>query len=88
MHQIQFASMTMVIQMKLMKAPSKMKNMGNKEFQLNMESKLISGLKMKMQKIQFVSLMMVIQMKLTKVNNNMKNIMNKEFQLNMESQLI
>jgi hypothetical protein len=51
------------------------KNMMNKEFQLNMESKLIEVSKMKMQKIQFVSMMTVIQMKLMKVNNKMKNMM-------------
>jgi hypothetical protein len=67
MHAIQFVSMMMVIQMKLKKVISMMKNMMNKELQLEMESQLIQVSMMKMQKIRFVSMKTVIQTKWKRV---------------------
>jgi hypothetical protein len=54
MHEIQFVSMMMVIQMKLTKVICKMKNTMIQEFQLDMESQLIQVTKMKIATIQFV----------------------------------
>jgi hypothetical protein len=81
---IQFVSMMMVIQMKLMKVNSNAKNNRIREFHLDMESQVIEDPNMKMHAIQFVSMMMVIQMKLMKAICNLKNMMIREFQLNME----
>jgi hypothetical protein len=79
MRPIQFVSMTMVIQMKLLKVTCSVTNMTDQEFQLDMESKLIQVQNMKMRPIQFASLTMVIQMKLMKVIGNSQNTMIQEF---------
>jgi hypothetical protein len=88
MHSIQFVSVMMAIQMKLMKVTRKMKNMPVQEFQHDMESQLIQVSRMKTRLIQFVAMMMVIQMKLMKMRSNLKNMTIQGFQHDMESQLI
>jgi hypothetical protein len=72
---IQFVSMLMVIQMKLMKVIRNLKSMTIQEFQLDMESKLIQVPRMKTHPIQCVSVMTVIQMKLMKVIYISENMM-------------
>jgi hypothetical protein len=85
MHAIQFFSMMMVIQMKLMKVIRNTENMIIQEFQLDRESQLIQLSMTKMHMIQFVSMMKVIQMKLMKIRCNVKNNRIRELQLDRES---
>jgi hypothetical protein len=80
MPEIQFVSIVMDNQMKLMKVIDKMKNKMNKEFEQWKESQLIEVMNMKIQMIQFVSILNLIQTKLMKVIYILKKIMNKEFE--------
>jgi hypothetical protein len=85
MHAIQFVSMMMVIQMKLMKVIRKIQNMMIQEFQLDMESKLRKDSKTKMHLIQFVSMMMVIQRKLNQAKTDQKLHLHRIVHTNLQS---
>jgi hypothetical protein len=84
MHSVQFVSMTMVIQRKVMKVRSNVQSMMIQEFQLDLESEWIEVLILKMHKIRFVSMMMVTQTKVMKVICNVENTLIQEFQLDTE----
>jgi heme/copper-type cytochrome/quinol oxidase subunit 2 len=77
-----------LIQIKLIKVISKIKNILNQEFEQWKESQLIEVMKMKMYLIQFVSIVNLIQMKLMKVIYNRKNKKDQECEQWKESQLI
>jgi hypothetical protein len=88
MQKIQFVSMMILIQIRLMKAKCKLQNMIVQASRPDMESQLIEAPNAKTRLIQFLSMTSLTQMKLIKVIRNIKNTILQEFQLNVESKLI